>query len=102
MCGQVKGSLHVLVQLWFNEDDETGSKAKLINMIEQKFSDNFRIVQFNNKLFVIVVGLSREEHADCPLPATIDRNKNCKDGDKKWICLKSSITSSATKTFMQQ
>jgi hypothetical protein len=90
------------LQLGFNEDDEMVNKIKLINMIERKFSDKFRIVQFNKKLFVTVVGLSQEEHADCPLPASIVRNKTCKDGDKKWIRLQSSITFAATITIMQQ
>jgi hypothetical protein len=71
-------------------------------MIERKFSEKFRIVQCNKKLFVTVVGLSREEHADYPLPATIVRKKNCRDGDKTWIHLKNSITSAATITVMQQ
>jgi hypothetical protein len=44
---QAKGSLHVLVHLRFNEDDEMVNKIKLSNMIERKFSDKFRIVQFN-------------------------------------------------------
>jgi hypothetical protein len=57
---QVKGSRNVLVQIEFNGDNETVSKINLKNMIERKFFDKFRIVQFNKKLFVTVVGLSQK------------------------------------------
>jgi hypothetical protein len=71
---QVKDSLHILVQLGFTDSEEALMKVELSNLIVKKFTDKFRMMQYNKKLFVALVGSSREEHDDCLLAATIVRD----------------------------
>jgi hypothetical protein len=50
---------------------------------------------------VTVIGLARKERADCPLPATLVRDRG-EDKNKKWMDLKKSVVRAAEITFMQQ
>jgi hypothetical protein len=99
---QVKDHLHILVQLGLAKNPEFLIKVKLSSSIENKCGNKFRVVVYNKKRFVMVVGLAREEQADCPLAATIVRDKNCDEENKKWIELKKSITTAAKITLMQE
>jgi hypothetical protein len=92
-----KGSFNALLQLGFNEDKKEFQKLKLSSLIEKRFGDKFRMVKYNKKLYITVVGMSREEHGDCPLPATM-----VKSIEKKWIGLNNSIVAAAGVAIMQQ
>jgi hypothetical protein len=85
------------VQLGFNDDKKECQKVKLNSLIEKRFGEKFRMVKYNKKLYITVVDLAREEHADCPLPATMAKSR-----EKKWICLKNSIVAAAEVAIMQQ
>jgi hypothetical protein len=83
------------------ENDESFGKVKLIILLERNFWDNSSVVPYNNKLFVTVIGLAREEQADCPLPVMLVRYQS-EDKNKKWIDLKKSVVRAAEINFMQQ
>jgi hypothetical protein len=85
----------------YMENDESFGKVKLIVLLESKFGEFFSVVPCNKKLFVTVIGLAREEQADCPLPATLVRDQG-EDKNKKWMDLKKSVVRAAEITFMQQ
>jgi hypothetical protein len=70
----VKDSVHLLEQVGFTENEQSLEKAKLSVLLERKFGEKFIVVPYNKKLFVTVLGLAREEQADCPLPATLVRD----------------------------
>jgi hypothetical protein len=72
---QVKDSLHLLEQVGYMEAEESFGKVKLSVLLEMKFGDKFIVVPYNKKLFVIVIGLAREAQSDCPLPATLARDR---------------------------
>jgi hypothetical protein len=72
------------------ESEESFGKVKLSVLLERKFWDKFIVVPYNKKMFVIVIGLAREEQADCPLPATLVRDQG-EDKNKKWMDLKSVV-----------
>jgi hypothetical protein len=48
-----------------------------------------------------VIGLAREEQADCLLPVTLVRDQG-EDKNKKWMDLKKSVVRAAEINFMQQ
>jgi hypothetical protein len=50
---------------------------------------------------VTVIGLAREEQAECPLPATLVRDQG-EDKNKKWMDLAKSVVHAAEINFMQQ
>jgi hypothetical protein len=83
------------------ENPEFFIKVNLSSLIEKKFGDKFRVVVYNEKRLVTVVGLAREEQEDCPLAANIVRGKNCDEKKQKWIELKKISTSAAKITLMQ-
>jgi hypothetical protein len=55
----------------------------------------------NKKLFVTVIGLAREEQANCPLPVTLVRDQG-EDKNKKWMDLQKSVVRAAEITVMQE
>jgi hypothetical protein len=59
--------------------------VKLSSLIEKNCGDKFRVVVYKKKRFVTVVGLTREEQADCLLAATYVHDKNCDKKNKTWI-----------------
>jgi hypothetical protein len=67
----VKDSVHLLEQLGYTENEQSLGKVKLSFLLERKFGDKFIVVPYNKKLFVTLIGLAREEQADCPLPETL-------------------------------
>jgi hypothetical protein len=69
---------------------------------KKKFAGKNQVVVYNKKRFVLVVGLEREEQADCPLVATVVRDKNCDNKKNTLIELKKSIMSAAKITLMQE
>jgi hypothetical protein len=72
---QVKDSVHLLEQVGYMEKDESFGKVNLSVLLERKFGDKYSVAPYNKKLFVTVIGLSREDQADCPLPATLVRDQ---------------------------
>jgi hypothetical protein len=50
---------------------------------------------------VTVIGLAREEKANCPPPATLVRDQG-EDKNKKWMDLKKSVVRAAEITVMQE
>jgi hypothetical protein len=64
---QVKDLVHLLEQVGFMEKDEAFGNAKFSVFLEKRFGDKFIVFTFNKKLFVTVIGLSREEQADGPM-----------------------------------
>jgi hypothetical protein len=98
---KVKDSLHLLEQVGYMENDESLGEVKLIVLLERKFGDKFSVVPNSKKLFVIVIGLAREEQADCTLPATLVRDQG-ENKNKKWMDLKKSVVRTAEITVMQQ
>jgi hypothetical protein len=98
---QVKDSVHLLEHVGYMENDESFGKVKLSVLLERKCGDKFSVVPYNKKLFVTVIGLAREEQADCPLPATPVRDQG-EDKNKKWMDLKKRVVCAAEITFMQQ
>jgi hypothetical protein len=91
---QVKDLVHLLEQVGYMENGESFGKARLSVLLERKFGDKFIVVPYNKKLFVTVIGLAREEQADCPLLATLVRDQG-KDKKKKWMDLKKSVVRAA-------
>jgi hypothetical protein len=84
-------SLHLLVQIGFSEDTESLRKVKLSNVIEKRFGEKIRMVKYNNnKIDLAVVGILREEHADCPLPETIVREEKRDEGNMQWMLFRNS------------
>jgi hypothetical protein len=75
--------------------------VKLSVLLERKFGDKFSGVPYNKKLCVTVIGLAREEQADCPLPAMLVKDQG-EDKHKKWMDLKKSIVRAAEITVMQE
>jgi hypothetical protein len=98
---QVKDSVHLLEQVGCMENEESFGKVKLSVLLERKFGDKFSIVPYNEKMFVTVIGLEREEQADCPLPATLVRDQG-EDKNKKWMDLKKNVVRADKITVMQQ
>jgi hypothetical protein len=98
---QVKDSVHLLEQLGYTENEQSLGKVKLSVLLDRKFGDKFIVVPYNKKLFVTVIGMAREEQADCPLPATLFRVEG-EDNNKKWMDLNKSIIHAAGITFKQQ
>jgi hypothetical protein len=96
----------IIFTFWYNSDlrkkTEFLNKAELISLIEKKFANKFWVVVYNKKLFLTVVGLEREDQADCLLAVTILHDKNCDDEHKTWIELKKSSTKAAKITLMQE
>jgi hypothetical protein len=68
---KVKDSVHLLEQVVYTENEQSLGKAKLSVLLDRKFGDKFSVVPYNKKLFVTVIGLAREDQADCPLPSTL-------------------------------
>jgi hypothetical protein len=97
----VKDSVHLLEQVGCMENYESLGKVKLSVLLERKFGDKFSVVPYNKKLFVTVIGMAREERADCPLPATLVRDQG-EDKNKKWMDLNKSVFRAAEITVMQQ
>jgi hypothetical protein len=91
---QVKYSVHLLEQLGYIENEESFGKVMLSVLLERKFGDKFIVVPYNTKLFVTVLGMAREERADCPLPATLVRDQG-EENNKKWMDLKNSVVRAA-------
>jgi hypothetical protein len=98
---QVKYLVHLLEQVGYTENEQALGKVKLSVLLERKFVEKFIVVPYNKKLFVIVIGLAREEQADCLLPATLLRDEG-EDKNKKWMDLKKSVIRAAEITFKQQ
>jgi hypothetical protein len=98
---QVKESVHLLQQVGYMDNDESFGKLKLIVLLVRKCGDKFSVIPYNKKLFVTVIGLAREDQADCPLPATLVRNQG-EEKNKKLMDLKKSVVRVAEITFMQQ
>jgi hypothetical protein len=98
---KVKYSVHLLEQLGYTENEQSLGKVKLSALLERKFGDMFSVVPYNKKLFVTVIGLAREEQADCPLPATLVRDED-EDKNKKWMDFKKSVILAAEITFKEQ
>jgi hypothetical protein len=98
---QVKDLVHLLEQVGYTENEQSLGKVKLSVLLERKFGDKFSVFPYNTKLFVTVIGLAREEQADCPLPATLVGDKG-EDNNKKWMDLKKSGIRAAEITFKQQ
>jgi hypothetical protein len=67
----LKDSVHLLEQVGFTENEQSLGKVKLSVLLERKFGDKFIVVPYNKRLFVTVIGLAREDQADCPLPETL-------------------------------
>jgi hypothetical protein len=98
---QVKDLVHLLEQVGYMETEEYLGKVKLSVLLERKFRDKFIVVPYNKKLFVTVIGLAREEQANCPLPATPVRDQG-EEKNKKRMYLKKSVVREAETTFMQE
>jgi hypothetical protein len=98
---KVKDSVHLLEQVGYMENEESFRKVKLSVFLGRKFRDKFIAVPYNKKLFATVIGLSREEQADCPLPAMLVRDQG-EDKNKKWIDLKKSVVRAAEITVIQE
>jgi hypothetical protein len=98
---QVKDSVHLLEQVGYTENEQSLGKVKLSVLLERNFGDKSIVVPYNKKLFVTVIGLEREEQADCPLPATLVRDQG-EDKNKKWMDLKKIVVRAAEITFKQQ
>jgi hypothetical protein len=98
---QVKDSVHLLEQVVYMENEESFGKVKLRVLLERKFGEKFSVVPYNKKLFVKVIGLAREEQADCPLPAKLVRDQG-EDNNKKWMDLKKSVVRAAEITAVQE
>jgi hypothetical protein len=98
---QVKDSVHLLEQVGYTENEHSLGKVKLRFLLERKFGHKFSVVPYNKKLFVTVIGLTREEQADFPLLATLVRDEG-EVNNKKWIDLKKSVIRAAEITFKQQ
>jgi hypothetical protein len=97
----VKDHVHLLEQVGYMETEESFGKVKLNVLLERKFGDKFIVVPYNKKLFVTVIGLTREEQADCPLPAMLVRDQG-EDKNKKWMDLKKIVVRAAEITAMQE
>jgi hypothetical protein len=97
----VKDSVHLLEQVGYTENEQSLRKVKLSVLLERKFGEKNIVVPYNKKLLVTMIGLAREEKADCPLPATLVRDEG-EDNNKKWMDLKKSIIRAAEITFKQQ
>jgi hypothetical protein len=97
----VKDSVHLLEQVGYMETEESFGKVKLSVLLERKFGDKFIVVPYNNKLFVTVIGLAREEQAHCSLPEMLVRDQ-VEDKNKKWMDLKKSVVRAAHITVMQE
>jgi hypothetical protein len=69
-------------------------------LLERKLGDKSIGVPYNKKLLVTVIGLAREEQADCPLPAMLVRDEG-EENNKKWTDLKKSVIHAAEITFKQ-
>jgi hypothetical protein len=63
------------------ENDESFGKVKLNVLLERKFGDKFSVVPYSTNMFVTVIGLAREDQADCPLPTTLVRDQ-CEDKNR--------------------
>jgi hypothetical protein len=98
---QVKDSVHLLEQVGCMETEESFGKVKLSVLLERKFGDKFIVVPYNKKLLVTVIGLAREEQANCGLPATLVRDQG-EDKNKTWMDLKKSVVRAADITVMQE
>jgi hypothetical protein len=72
---QVKYLVHLLEQVGYMETEEYLGKVKLSVLLERKFRDKLIVAPYNKKLFVTVIGLAREEQANCPLLATPVRDQ---------------------------
>jgi hypothetical protein len=97
---QVKDTFHLLEQVGFIEKGETFYKVKLSIILEKRFGDKLSAFPFNKKLYVIVIGLSCKDPADCPMYATLLRDQG-EEKNKKRLDLKKIIVCAAEKTLMQ-
>jgi hypothetical protein len=84
---QVKDSGHLLEQLGYTENEQSLRKVKLSVLLERKFGEKFIVAPSKKKSFVTVIGLEREDQADCQLSATLVRDEG-EVNNKKWIDLK--------------
>jgi hypothetical protein len=96
----VKDSVHLLEQVGYKETEESFGKVELRVLLESKFGDKFIVIPYNNKLFVTVIGLAREEQADCLLSSMLVRDQG-EDKNKKWMDLKKSVVCAAEITVTQ-
>jgi hypothetical protein len=88
---------HLLEHVAFIEKIGAFGKVRLSVLLEKRFGDKFRVVLFNKKLFVKVIGLTHYEQSDCLLHATLLR-----DQGEEWKDLKKNIVGAAEITLMQE